>query len=97
MFQIHFSDYGNTSTTYCYISLIGRDLINRLHVATLCMTFSPINNKLLTMHIPKHRLAKYPELHEAIPGTLYPLLKKAHKNDVENIINTFMLIYADVT
>ena len=93
MFQTHFSDYGNTSTTYCYISLIGRDPINRLHVATLCMNFSPIDNKLLTIHIPKHRLATYPELYKAIPETLYPLLKRAHKSNVESIINTFMIIY----
>ena len=97
MFQIHFKDYDITDTKYCYIRLKDRDPINQLHIATLRMKFSYIDNKLLTVHIPQHRLAKYPELHKAIQETLFPLLEKAHKNDVENIINTFMLIYADVT
>ena len=96
MFKAHFRDYGNTSTTYCYIRLYGRDPINQLHIATLCINFSSTDNKLLSVHIAEHCLTAYPDLHKAIQETLFPLLKGVHKNDVESIINTFMLIYADV-
>ena len=96
MYKTHFRDYGNTSTTYCYIRLYGRDPINQLHIATLCINFSSIDNKLLSVSITEHRLEAYPDLHKAIQETLFPLLEKAHKNDAENIINTFMLIYDDV-
>lgn len=94
MFQIHFKDYGNTDTKYCYIK--NDTLSSQLHVVTLCMRFSPLDNKLLTVSIPKHRLAAYPELRKAINETLLPLLKGAHKSNVENIIIIFMIIYVDV-
>lgn len=97
MFQIHFKDYDITDTKYCYIRLNGHNPINTLHIATLRMKFSCIDNKLLTVHIPEHRLAAYPELYKAILETLFPLLKGAHKSNVENIISIFMIIYDDVT
>ena len=95
MFQAHFRDYGNTSTTYCYIRLKGSDPIYQLHVATLCINFSSIDNKLLSVSITEHELEPYPELHKAINETLFPLLEKADKSNAESIINTFMLIYDD--
>ena len=96
MFQIHFSDYGNTSTTYCYIRFNGRDPINQLHIATLCIKFSPLDNKLVAVSILENCLTAYPELHKAIQETLLPLLKEVHKNNAESIINTFMIIYTDI-
>ena len=96
MYKTHFRDYGNTSTIYCYIRLYGRDPINQLHIATLRMKFSYIDNKLRAAHIAEHALTAYPELHKAIQETLFPLLKGVHKNDVESIINTFMIIYTDI-
>mgnify|MGYP006349465793 CR=1 FL=1 len=97
MFKTYFKDYDITDTKYCYIRLKGHNPINTLHIATLRMKFSCIDNKLLTAHIAEHALTAYPELHKAIQETLFPLLKGEHKNNAENIINTFMLIYADVT
>ena len=96
MFQIHFRDSGITNTKYCFIRLNGHNPINTLHIATLCMNFSSVDGKLLAVYIPEHRLAKYPELSKAIHETLYPLLKRAHKSNVENIISIFMIIYDDV-
>ena len=96
MFKTHFRDYGNTHTKYCYIRFNGRDPINQLHIATLCMNFSSIDNKLIAVTILENCLTAYPELHKAITETLFPLLEKAHKSNVENIISIFMLIYDDV-
>ena len=95
MFKIHFKDYGNTNTAYCYIRFNGRNPINQSHVATLCMHFSSIDNKLLSVSVLDH-LATYSELIKAIKETLRPLLEGAHKSNVENIISTFMIIYTDV-
>ena len=96
MFQLYFKDYDITDTKYCYIRLKDRDPINQLHIATLRMKFSYIDNKLRAAHIAEHALTAYPELHKAIQETLFPLLKGVHKNDVESIINTFMIIYTDI-
>ena len=97
MFQTHFRDFSYSDTKCCYIRLNGHNPIDQLHIATLRMKFSSIDNKLRAVHIAEHTLTAYPELHKAIQETLFPLLKGVHKNDAENIINTFMLIYADVT
>ena len=97
MFQIHFKDYAITDTKCCYIRLNGRNPINQLHILTLCMKFSHIDNKLLEVFIPEYSLATYPELSKPMQETLFPLLKGVHKSNVESIINTFMLIYDDVT
>ena len=96
MYKIHFKDYGNTNTAYCYIRFNGRNPINQSHVATLCMHFSSIDNKLLSVSVLEYSLATYPELIKAIKETLRPLLEGAHKSNVENIISTFMIIYTDV-
>ncbi len=93
MFQIHFRDYDNTNTKYCHIRLKGSDTLYQLDVATLRMQFSSIDNKLLKIQIGEHQLITYPELHRAINETLLPLLEKAHKSNVENIISIFMIIY----
>jgi hypothetical protein len=60
------------------------------------MNFSSIDNKLLSVCVTEHGLATYPELRKAILEILFPLLEKADKSNVENIINTFMIIYDDV-
>ena len=96
MFQIHFRDYGDTDTKYCYIKLNSHNSINTLHIAALRMRFSPLDNKLVEISILENCLTAYPELHKAITETLFPLLEKAHKSNVENIISIFMLIYDDV-
>ena len=96
MFQTHFKDYSITDTKYCYIRFNCHNPIDQLHIATLRMRFSSIDNKLRAAHIAEHALTAYPELHKAIQETLFPLLKGVHKNDVESIINTFMLIYSNV-
>ena len=93
MFQIHFRDYGIANTKYVYIRLKGSSTVNQLHVATLRMQFSSIDDKLLKIQILEHHLITYPELHRAINETLLPLLVKAHKSNVENIISIFMIIY----
>ena len=93
MFQIHFGDYDATTAKYCYIRLNDPNPIKQLHIVTLFMRFIPRNNKLVGITITKHRLEAYPELDKAIHETLLPLLEKAHKSNVENIINTFMIFY----
>jgi hypothetical protein len=60
------------------------------------MKFSPLDNKLVAISILENCLTAYPELHKAINETLLPLLEKAHKSNVENIISIFMIIYDDV-
>ena len=96
MFQIHFRDFSHNDMKCCYVKLNDHNPINQLHILTLCMNFSSIDNKLIAVTIPEHRLKICLELHKAIQETLFPLLKGVHKNDVENIINTFMIIYDDV-
>ena len=96
MFQIHFRDFSHSNMKCCYIKLNGREPIDQLHIFTLCMKFSFIDDKLLEVFIPEYSLATYPELSKPMQETLFPLLEKADKSNVESIINTFMLIYDDV-
>ena len=96
MFQTHFRDFSHSNTKCCYVKLNDRDPINQLHILTLCMNFSSIDNKLIEVSIPEYSLVTYPEVSKAIQETLFPLLKGVHKSNAESIINTFMLIYADV-
>ena len=94
MYKLHFREYGNTNTRYCYIK--SATLPNQWTVATICMKFSPLDNKLIAVTTHEHLLETCPELRKAIHETLLPLLEKAHKSNAESIINTFMLIHADV-
>lgn len=94
MFKVYFRDYGNTNMKYCYIHNYHSDsIVNKLHIVTLCMHFSQSNNKLLGVSIIEDGLKLYPELRKAIQEVLFPLLEDQHRNNVENIINTFMVIY----